>query len=84
MAEGDSIGRAARRSLAISAFPGRSLGTRGALNMTKPRAATKALPGAYGHKYDLKADDKARFWLMKSKDNWSVIDNSDGVEKLKK
>jgi hypothetical protein len=45
---------------------------------------SKPLPGAYGHKFDLKTDDKARFWLMKGKDVWSVIYNSDGVEKLKK
>jgi hypothetical protein len=45
---------------------------------------SKAFAGAYGHKYDLKTGDRARFWLMKTKDAWTVIYNSDGVEKLKK
>ena len=45
---------------------------------------SKAFPGAYGHKYDLKAGDRARFWLVKDKGAWTVIYGKDGVEKLKK
>jgi hypothetical protein len=49
---------------------------------------TKPFPGAYGHAYDLKEKDKAKFWLIDrapgtSKVMWEVIYNKDGVEKIK-
>jgi hypothetical protein len=41
--------------------------------------------GAFGHAYKIKEKDRARFWLMGSpRTGWTVIYNSDGVEKLKK
>jgi hypothetical protein len=47
------------------------------------------LPGAYGHDYSLKANDYARFWLVRRraadrKVTWQIIYNRDGVEKLRK
>lgn len=45
---------------------------------------TPPVPGASGQDHKLKVLDTATFWLMKSgKDNWDVIYNSDGVEKVK-
>jgi hypothetical protein len=48
------------------------------------KTPSRPLPGAYGHHYAIKAKEKARFWLRKGDKEWSVIYNSDGVEKLKK
>ncbi len=48
---------------------------------------TKAFPGAYGHKYDLKPKEAIRAYLIKGSGNdarYEVIYNSDGVEKLEK
>jgi hypothetical protein len=43
----------------------------------------KPPPGAYGHKYKIKADDIVRFWLKKDGKDWTIIYNSEGVEKVK-
>ncbi|HXD85089.1 MAG TPA: hypothetical protein VN641_01255 [Urbifossiella sp.] len=45
--------------------------------------------GAYGHGYDIKEKDRAKFWLMPggqgvAKGAWAVIYNKNGVEKIKK
>src|SRR5262245_38338607 len=46
---------------------------------------SKLFPGAYGHEYDIKEGDAAKFWLMGSvKKGLTVIYNKDGVEKQKK
>ncbi len=47
------------------------------------KAPSKPLPGAYGHSYPIKAKDKARFWLRKQGKDWTIIYNSNGIEKLK-
>ena len=45
---------------------------------------SKPLPGAYGQDHKLKEGDAAKFWLMKDgKGGWSVIYNTNGVEKVK-
>ena len=43
----------------------------------------KGFVGAFGQDHKLKEKDTATFWLMKGKDSWSVIYNSNGVEKAK-
>jgi hypothetical protein len=44
---------------------------------------SKPFPGAYGHRYDVKAGAKARFWLMdRGEGRWEIIYNADGVERL--
>jgi hypothetical protein len=49
------------------------------------KAPTRPLPGAYGQKHDIKEKDEARFWLMGGeKGPYSVIYNTDGIEKVKK
>jgi hypothetical protein len=45
--------------------------------------------GAFGHGYDIKEKDEAKFWLMDRgpgvpKGAWVVIYNKNGVEKVKK
>jgi len=50
---------------------------------------TRPLPGAYGHGYDLKEKDQAKFWLMDtgpgaSNEVWVIIYNKTGVEKIEK
>jgi hypothetical protein len=51
--------------------------------VTKP--PSRPVGGAFGHGYPIKAKDKARFWLMGTPEKgWTIIYNSNGVEKLKK
>ena len=47
------------------------------------KSPSQPMPGASGQDHKLKENDTAMFWLMKSKDRWSVIYNSNGVEKVK-
>lgn len=44
---------------------------------------TKPIAGAFGQDHGLKEKDEATFWLVKGRDGWDVIYNSDGVEKKK-
>ncbi len=51
------------------------------------KTPTKPPPAAYGHSYPIKAKDRARFWLTgepRGKGAWTIIYNSNGVEKLTK
>src|SRR5262249_38273601 len=47
---------------------------------------TKAFPGAYGHKYDIKEKSAVRAYLIKRGEGkgFSVIYNAEGIEKLDK
>ncbi|NBO92800.1 MAG: hypothetical protein EBV06_10905 [Planctomycetia bacterium] len=40
--------------------------------------------GAFGQDHGLKANDQAKFWLLGEKQPYTIIYNSEGVEKLKK
>jgi hypothetical protein len=46
---------------------------------------TQPMPGAYGHRYTIKAKDRATFWLMTQNPggSWALIYSPQGIEKLK-
>jgi hypothetical protein len=47
------------------------------------RRPSRPVAGAYGHRYRLKAGDRARFWLMdRGEGRWEVLYSPDGVQKL--
>jgi hypothetical protein len=52
-------------------------------NVTK--RPTRAMPGAYGHAYTIKAKDEVKIWAVGEKGKrWEIIYNTNGIEKVTK